>query len=227
MNAELLLQMIEKSIEGVVSQLHDYRAEGKKVFITSSFQSHSIPLLHVISQIDYSIPVYFLDTGFHFPETLIYRDEIVNLLNLELRILSSPISKVNQLDQTGRFFFCSNTDYCCHINKVLPLESTIKTHDVWISGVRADQSSTRKVMQFKMEGKYGVERYHPFLEWNNRMIWTYRNLHELPPHPLEEKGFLSIGCSPCTSNVMSGERTGRWSGQSKIECGLHLGLKEK
>jgi phosphoadenosine phosphosulfate reductase len=165
-----------------------------------------------------------LDTGFHFPETLEFRDSIVNSLNLKLIILKSPLSKLNQIDENGRFYYCSNSDYCCHINKVLPLEPILQTHDVWVSGVRGDQSGQRQKMSKVMTGAFGVERYHPMIEWSSKDIWDYRKKHQLPSHPLEQKGYLSVGCSPCTTPYVDDTRSGRWSGQSKKECGLHTDL---
>lgn len=194
------------------------------VFLTSSFQSHSIPLLHIISRSCVPIPVYFLDTGFHFPETLEFRNDIVKRLSLNLINLKSSISKLNQVDDQGRFYYCSNSDYCCHINKVLPLEPILQTHDVWVSGVRGEQSDQRQNMSKVMSGAFGVERYHPMLNWSFKDIWDYRKVYDLPPHPLEEKGYLSVGCSPCTAPYTDETRSGRWNGQSKKECGLHTDL---
>jgi len=213
------------------TEIHDrldrFISGGKKVFVSSSFQSHSIPLLHVLATSDHNVPVYFLDTGYHFPETLEFRDTISKHLDLDLRIIKSTISPHNQIDNTGKFFFCSNTEYCCHINKVLPLEPVLKEFDVWITGVRADQNNNRKTMNELMNGPFGIQRYHPMLQWSSKDIWAYRKRYELVPHPLEAKGYLSIGCAPCTSSVFDQERAGRWQGKSKDECGLHIDLVKK
>ncbi len=217
---------IKKEINVIKSDLELFRSTGKKLFVSSSFQTHSIPLLHILKCIYPSIPVYFIDTGFHFSETLSFRDEIVDLFRLNLEILTSPISKVHQKDSNGRFYFCSDSEYCCHINKILPLEPILKEKDVWITGVRSDQNFNRKTMKRIMPGVHNTLRYHPMLNWNSKMIWEYRDLYNLPPHPLESAGYLSVGCSPCTMSSFD-DRSGRWSGQNKDECGLHVDLVKK
>ena len=102
-------------------------------------------------------------------------------------------------------------------------------HDVWINGIRADQSETRRQMGRTAKGPFNTQRYHPMLDWNNKEIFYYRKLYRLPPHPLEEKGYLSIGCEPCTRKIdpSGDERQGRWFGMKKTECGLHTDLIEK
>lgn len=213
-----------KLVENIERQINLYKREKKKIFISSSFQSHSIPLLHIISKIDSSIPVYFIDTGFHFPETYLYKEQITKLLKITVNSISSPISKIHQRDIQGRFLFCSNNEYCCHINKVLPLEPVLMNNDVWITGVRSDQNENRKKLNPEEEGPFDTIRFHPMLQWSAKMIWDYRNLHALPPHPLEDKGYISIGCTPCTQKATIDNRSGRWAGLNKTECGLHTEL---
>lgn len=208
-------------------QVHTYQQErGLTVFASSSFQTHSIPMLHIISRIDPSIPVYFLNTGYHFPETIEYRDQITELLGLNTIELRSCIPKSQQKDAQGRLLYTSDINYCCYLNKVQPMEPILQQQGVWISGVRADQNSHRANMQEEQKTPSGTLRYHPMLGWTSRMIHEYRQAFELPPHPLESKGYLSIGCEPCTQRFMDGydERGGRWAGMNKTECGLHTEL---
>jgi phosphoadenosine phosphosulfate reductase len=203
--------------------LDSYRTSGKRIFASSSFQTHSIPMLHIVSSWDTSIPVYFLETGFHFPESRRYRDEIAQLLNLNLIKLESPVPKIAQRDLSGNFLYTSDPDRCCYLNKVLPLEPVLREHDVWISGVRRDQTQFRKGLQREQDGAFDTTRFHPMLDWDARMIWAYRKHHDLPEHPLEAKGYLSIGCVPCTRKFAEADegRTGRWQGMTKEECGIH------
>src|SRR5687767_7223493 len=105
--------VIDSSIERIANKLAEYKSAGKTAFISSSFQSHSIPLLHIISGIDRDIPVYFLNTGFHFPETITFRNEIEKLLGLYIIDAISPVSKIGQRDEQGKFFFVNNPDHCC------------------------------------------------------------------------------------------------------------------
>ncbi|MDX1407558.1 MAG: phosphoadenylyl-sulfate reductase [Saprospiraceae bacterium] len=204
-------------------QLHAYQSAGKRVFVSSSFQTHSIPLLHVIATYDAGIPVYFLETGFHFPETLRFRDEIAERLNLNLVNVESPVPKIAQRDARGHFLYTSDPDRCCYLNKVLPLEPVLQAHDVWISGVRRDQTKFRRDLREEEPGAFDTIRYHPILDWTSKMIWAYRQEHDLPEHPLEAQGYLTIGCVPCTRKFTDapGDREARWAGMTKEECGIH------
>src|SRR5690606_29623523 len=128
-----------------------------------------------------------------------------------------------QRDASGKLMFASDPTYCCYMNKILPLEPVIKEMDVWISGVRGDQTANRKAMHEEEYTPDGSLRYHPMLHWNSKMIYQYAKAYNLPKHPLEEKGYLSIGCEPCTQSMFDemAARGGRWSGMKKTECGLH------
>lgn len=204
------------------SKLAAFKHAGQKAFVSSSFQSHSLPLLHLISRFDNSIPVYFLNTGFHFPETLIFRHEIAERFGLNVIDAVSPVTKAGQRDSQGKFIYVNNPDHCCYLNKVLPLEPVIEKHDIWINGVRRDQTKFRSHLEEVETMPGGKLRYHPMLDWNSKLIWEYRKKHNLPEHPLEAQGYFSIGCMPCTRSVseMSEGRSGRWSGMAKDECGI-------
>jgi phosphoadenosine phosphosulfate reductase len=216
----------EPKVKPIRIRLADYQNRKLRVFATSSFQSNSVVLLHLISQTDRSIPVYFMDTGFHFPETLRFRDDLESRLGLDIRILRSPVNRIQQRDRQGRLLFASDPDHCCHLNKVLPLEPVLLSNDVWISGVRASQSDQRAQMGEEAKGRHGILRYHPLLEWTARDVHYYIEEHSLPRHPLEDENFFSIGCRPCTRKIdlnnMTDGRGGRWFGMNKTECGLHL-----
>jgi len=214
----------------IKKKINEYKSKGLQIFTSSSFQSHSIPLLDILNKVDPGIPIYFLNTGFHFPETLEYKDEIASLLNLNVIELESSQPKISQKDANGRFLFSSNPSYCCYINKILPLEPILIEKDVWIAGVRKTQNSNRASFNFEEEGKFNTLRFHPILDWSDRLIWKYIKDHKLPKHPLHDKGYVSIGCEPCTQkfeNVDAEVRDGRWAGMKKTECGLHLDLIKK
>jgi phosphoadenosine phosphosulfate reductase len=215
--------------EGIKAKLTEYKDSGKKLFTTSSFQSHSLVLLHILSRVDNTIPVYFINTGFHFPETVKFRDYIKDLFGLNLVDLKSDIPKFMQRDAEGKMLFTSDPDHCCYLNKTQPMDAILLSHDVWINGVRADQSAVRASMKVEQPAKHGCLRFHPMLDWNSKMIWQYQKEHDLPRHPLEEKGFMSIGCEPCTRKLdpEMQEREARWFGLNKIECGLHTDLINK
>jgi phosphoadenosine phosphosulfate reductase len=214
--------------EEIRQQIENYKASGKKLFATSSFQTHSIPMLHLISRIDPSIPVLFINTGFHFPETMIFRDEVKELLGLNLVDVRSLVSRNLQRDQNDQFYFTSDPDYCCFMNKTQPVEPFLAEYDVWINGIRADQNANRKNMKVEQPAPFNSLRFHPMLDWNSKMIFDYIREYNLPKHPLEDKGYLSIGCEPCTRKIdLTDDRTGRWFGLNKTECGLHTDLVSK
>lgn len=203
-----------------------YKRSGKKIFTTSSFQSHSIVLLHILSRIDKSIPVYFLNTGYHFPETIEYKEEITALLGINTIDLKPLTPKYMQKDSSGRLLFTSDPDHCCHLNKTIPMDEIMRNYDIWINGVRSDQNSIRKKFRVEQEAPHNVLRFHPMLDWSSKQIFEYRKKYNIPMHPLEAKGYLSIGCEPCTRKFdpEMHERDARWYGLNKTECGLHTEL---
>ncbi|MBX7093692.1 MAG: phosphoadenylyl-sulfate reductase [Flavobacteriales bacterium] len=208
--------------------IRNYKKEGKKLFATSSFQTHSIPMLHILSTIDPEIPVLFINTGFHFPETLVFRDQIASLLGIKIIDVHSAVARNLQKDGKGQFYFTSDPDYCCFMNKTQPVEPFLAEYDVWINGIRGDQNANRRNMKIEQDAPFGSKRFHPMLDWSSKMIYDYIRENNLPRHPLENQGYLSIGCEPCTRKVdLNNDRSGRWFGLNKTECGLHTDLISK
>lgn len=213
-------------------QVKSYKQRGLKMFATSSFQPQSIVMLHLISEVDKSIPVYFLDTRYHFPETVDYRNAVEEKFGLDIIDIRSEIPKEEQVDAEGQPLHVSNPEHCCHINKVLPLENVLKKNDVWINGVRKTQTVVRSNLSKEVVAKHGVLRYHPILDWDSKMVYTYINQFDLPIHPLVREGYFSVGCQPCTQrpnldgSLDVDDRSGRWAGSAKTECGIHTTLME-
>jgi phosphoadenosine phosphosulfate reductase len=207
-------------------KITEYREAGKKLFTTSSFQTHSLVLLHILSRIDCNIPVYFINTGYHFPETVDFKDYVAGLFNIKVVDLRSHTPKFMQKGLEGKLLFTSDPDFCCYLNKTQPMEVVLSQFDIWVNGVRADQSAARKAMKVEQPAPFNVTRFHPMLDWTPKMIFQYCKEHNLPKHPLEEKGFFSIGCEPCTRRYDPElqERESRWFGLNKTECGLHTDL---
>jgi phosphoadenosine phosphosulfate reductase len=201
------------------------RHQPRRAFATSSFQPGSVVLLHIIATRAPWLPVYFLDTGYHFPETLRFRSRLAREWGLVVRDLRSALSRSEQRSADGRLLFAADPDRCCHLNKVAPMEALLASHEVWVSGVRSSQSATRAAMAEEEVGRGGILRVHPMLRWHARDLWAYRVAYDLPAHPLEDAGYASIGCQPCTRSLLSADlddRGGRWTGQKKTECGMHL-----
>ncbi len=210
----------------IEQKIHQYQKEGKSIFTSSSFQTHSIPLLHMISKIDKTIPVFFLNTGYHFVETLAFRDEVVALLSLNMVDLKPDTPKNMQLDTEGKLLFSSDPDHCCYLNKTQPMEQVLLRFDVWINGIRAEQNNFRSSLRMEEHARHNVIRFHPMIDWTAKDIYQYRKQYNLPEHPLESKGYLSIGCEPCTRklDLEMQEREARWYGLNKTECGLNTDL---
>lgn len=223
-----LSEEIRNKIEAISDQFERFRNEGKTYFASSSFQTHSLPMLHILSKIAPEMPVYFIQTGFHFPETLKFRDQIALEFDIQVSNVESSIPKIQQRNGQGNFYFTSDPDYCCFLNKTQPMEPLLEKYDVWVNGVRADQNANRKSLKPMESTPQGGTRYHPMLDWTKQEIWQYIAVMDLPRHPLDAKGYVSIGCEPCTMKPSIGdEREGRWLGQKKTECGLHTELINK
>lgn len=190
--------------------------------VVSSFGAESAVLLHLIAHVDPSIPVLFLDTGKHFPETITYMDELCVMLGLlDLRVLAPDPALLRQKDETG-LRWSYDPDGCCEIRKVMPLSAALAGFDAQFTGRKAFQSSTRKALpRFEIED--GRLKVNPLADWDKNRIDAYMAVYGLPAHPLVEQGYPSIGCSPCTTKVAQGEdpRSGRWKGWDKVECGIH------
>ncbi|MAW90937.1 MAG: phosphoadenylyl-sulfate reductase [Altererythrobacter sp.] len=195
------------------------------VAIVSSFGAESAALLHLVSRIDPSVPVLFLDTGKHFPETLAYRDELADRFGLNLVNLYPDLDDLKTRDETG-LRWSYDPDGCCELRKVRPLAKALATYDASLTGRKAFQSSTRANLpriEIDTSDEQGRLKINPLIDWDADRIAAYFNEHDLPRHPLVERGFPSIGCSPCTRPVGEGEdpRAGRWAGWDKVECGIH------
>ena len=196
----------------------------KNPALVSSFGADSAVLLHMVSLIKPEAQVVFLDTGFHFPETLDYRSQLVDRLGLT-NVRSATVDPIaeKRLDARRRLHL-SDADSCCQLRKVSVLDRHLRMNDAWISGQRRSQSSTRSsVALVEVDETRGKLKFNPLANWSDGDIAAYKVENSLPEHPLVSKGFPSIGCQPCTSAVRGGEdqRAGRWRGQRKLECGLH------
>jgi phosphoadenosine phosphosulfate reductase len=216
-------------IPEIKARIQSYRAEGKRMFTTSSFQTHSLVMLHILSKIDPTIPVYCINTGYLFPETISFKDRIAEEFGLNIIDLKPNTPKYLQKDANGKLMFTTDPDHCCYLNKTQPMETVLSVFDIWINGVRADQSAVRKAMKVEQPAPYNSIRFHPMLDWDKRKIFAYIKEHDLPRHPLDAQGYVSIGCEPCTRkmDLDMQEREARWFGMNKVECGLHTDLVSK
>jgi phosphoadenosine phosphosulfate reductase len=193
----------------------------------SSFGAESAVLLHLIATIDRSVPVLFLDTGKHFPETLAYRDEVMQRLGMNNLVNLTPNPQaLAARDETG-LRWSYDPDGCCEIRKVQPLAAALTHFDASFTGRKGFQSVTRAGLQtFELDqtDAQGRLKVNPLATWSADQVRAYFEATGLPPHPLVAQGYPSIGCSPCTTKVAPGEdpRSGRWKGWDKTECGIHV-----
>jgi phosphoadenosine phosphosulfate reductase len=201
-------------------------AAGENPCVTSSFQHDCVALVHLVTRQLPRIPVLFLETGYHFEETIEYRDRMSRAWNLNLRNLESRQSVA---DQEAQFGILNQTapDRCCAMRKVEPLFAGLDPFDTWFTALRREQSPTRANLQvaddFKLPSGKAIRKVSPLAAWTNRDVWRYLELHSIPALPLYEQGYTSIGCKPCTSLPLSADdlRSGRWQGK-KLECGIHI-----
>ncbi|PKB19591.1 phosphoadenylylsulfate reductase (thioredoxin) [Novosphingobium kunmingense] len=197
-----------------------------RIAVVSSFGAESAVLLHLIASIDPDVPVLFLDTGKHFPETLDYRDELVSRLGMtNLVNLTPDAESLAKKDETG-LRWSYDPDGCCEIRKVEPLARSMTGFDATFTGRKGFQSKTRTgLARFEIDtsDSAGRLKVNPLADWSADQIAEYFTATGLPAHPLVEQGYPSIGCMPCTSKVAPGEdpRSGRWRGWDKTECGIH------
>ncbi len=193
-----------------------------RIAAVSSFGTESAVLLSLVSKIDLATPVLFLDTGYLFDETLRYRDALVERLGLtDVRTETPDPADAARRDPENALW-AENPDACCALRKVAPLAKALKPFDAWINGRKRYHGDLRSRMQV-IEHDGERTKINPMARMSREDINAYFNAHNLPRHPLEAKGFLSIGCMPCTSRSAPGDeiRSGRWRGQGKTECGIH------
>jgi phosphoadenosine phosphosulfate reductase len=192
--------------------------------LVSSFGAESVVLLHMISVIDRTLPVLFIDTEMLFAETLAYQQEVADRLGLvNIIAIKADPAKLAFEDPDGTLHQF-NTDACCSLRKTEPLERALSGYDAWITGRKRFQGSTRANVEFfEAEGDLRI-KVNPLAHWGKEDLIEYMVNNRLPRHPLVAKGYPSIGCAPCTSPVAPGEdeRAGRWRGSAKVECGIHF-----
>ncbi len=201
-----------------------WRELGGSLVATSSFQTQSVPLLHLIATSVPEMPVLFLDTGFHFPETLAFRDELVARFGLNVRNVLPELGHDGFRERYG-LLYQRDPDLCCDLNKTQPLLAARAGYAGWVAGLRRDQTPERSTVPIVARTKGGQYKVCPTATWTERDVLLYMDEHGLPSHPLLKEGYVSIGCAPCTRAILDGEdsRDGRWSGTGKRECGIHLG----
>jgi phosphoadenosine phosphosulfate reductase len=183
----------------------------------------------MLTRIAPTAPIVFINTGFHFPETLAYRDELVRRFGFNLVELHPVMPREEFARTHGLDLYARDPDLCCQINKVEPLKRHLVGVRGWINGRRRDQGASRRGVGVVEAYEGGLYKINPLATWTSRDTYYYLERHGIPTHPLFEKGYASIGCAPCTRPILPGEdeRAGRWAGSDKTECGIHTFLERK
>ncbi len=202
-------------------------AEVPRFAATSSFGVDSAVLLHLLSIHAPATPVIFLDTGLHFDETLAYRDHLADLFDLDVVTVTPSLTVADQRRLFASRLSSTDPGTCCMLRKDLPLTAALAAVDGWASGVRRDQTATRAALPLvgtAVKGGRTLVKVSPLAGWTDDRVADHRRRHDLPPHPLEARGYRSIGCWPCTRPTApdEGARAGRWAEAERDECGIHV-----
>ncbi|WP_204556874.1 phosphoadenylyl-sulfate reductase [Bacillus ectoiniformans] len=202
-----------------------YEAYGEKLVYACSFGIEGIVLIDLISKIKPDAEIVFLDTGYHFKETYEVIEKVKRRYPaLQIQLHSSELSLEEQAAQYGQDLWQSSPNQCCHLRKIVPLTKALEPATAWISGLRREQSETRKHTQFiNQDKKFKKIKVCPLIHWSWKDVWRYVSKHELDYNSLHDQGYPSIGCETCTKPAFTADdfRSGRWSGSGKTECGLH------
>ncbi len=214
-------------------RLHDADARDILRWVDVNFGEHALvtqsmansTLAHLVAEVAPSIPIVFLDTGYHFPETLQTRDQLVERTGVTLVNLTPALSIEQQDAEFGPELYLRDPDRCCQIRKVRPMDEFIAGYDVWITGMRlaaAPHRAERKVIEF--DTRRHVIKVNPLLYWSDDDLLKFTLENDVTVNPLLYDGYPSIGCQPCTRRVegSTDPRAGRWAGSGKLECGLHI-----
>ncbi|HZO86026.1 MAG TPA: phosphoadenylyl-sulfate reductase [Verrucomicrobiae bacterium] len=208
---------------------------GRQAAIGTSFQGAGLVMMHLAKEHGLEFPVFTLDTGLLFPETLELKKRLEDFFGYQIESLHPDLTVERQAAAYGPELWTREPDLCCTMRKVLPLQTKLSELDCWITGLRRQQSDTRSkigiVELYVFDATVGrdILKLNPMANWKREEVWEYIQRHKIPYNPLHDAGYRSIGCQPCTRKTANGdeERAGRWTGFNKVECGIHTFLSPK
>jgi phosphoadenosine phosphosulfate reductase len=195
-----------------------------RLTMATAFGAEGCVLIHLLAEIAPEVRVFNLDTGYQFPETLALKERMAERYGIDVELIQPETSVPEYETRHGGPLYISNSDQCCYDRKVLPLRRALVGFDAWITAIRSDQSSQRaSACVVGRDPKFGLVKVNPLLNWTRRDVWAFVVTQKVPYNPLFDQGYASIGCWPCTKAVSPGEdeRSGRWAGHAKTECGIH------
>ncbi len=217
----LAAELKGKNPEDILKKV--FKKFGDRSAVSSSFGPASGALLHMASRIKPDVKIVFIDTFYHFPETLEYKEKLEKLFKLNIVTYRSRVPRQDFVAKHSFTLYDTNPDECCKIHKVEPIKEALKGVDAWVTGLRRSQGETRQDAHILEKYQEGVIKVNPIITWTSKMVYDYMKHHKIPSHPLFDKGYTSVGCWPCTRPVFGDqdERAGRWANKNKVECGLH------
>ena len=192
--------------------------------MATAFGAEGCCLIHMLAEIEPGVRVFNLETGYQFPETLALRERIRERYDIEVELVRPERTVAEYEAKHGGPLYRRRPDQCCHDRKVVPLRRALAGSDAWVSAIRRDQTPDRanaKVVEW--DARFDLAKVNPLASWKAEDVAAYARRFSVPTSPLHDRGYLSVGCAPCTSPVKPGEdpRAGRWRGREKTECGLH------
>ncbi|MDR4467103.1 MAG: phosphoadenylyl-sulfate reductase [Nitrospira sp.] len=198
-----------------------------KIVLACSFGAEDVVLVDMVHRIDPSMPLFYLDTEFLFPETYVTRDRVIERYGLkaaQVIQVKSMLTAQQQAEEHGDALWSREPDRCCQLRKVEPLTRVLRGYEAWITGIRRDQAPSRANAGIvEWDQKFELVKINPLARWSWNDVWTYVKVYEVPYNSLHDQNYPSIGCTHCTAPVAPGEdpRAGRWKNFAKTECGLH------
>lgn len=196
-----------------------------RLMMATAFGAEGCCIIHMLAEIEPTVRIINLETGYQFPETLELRERIKERYGIEVEFIYPEQTVAEYEAEHGGPLYTIRPDQCCYDRKVLPLKKAVVGYDAWISSIRGDQTEHRKVAGIvQPDTKFGLVKVNPLLHWTKKDVWSFITKHDVPYNPLHDRDYPSIGCWPCTDPVRNGddERAGRWAGTRKKECGLHV-----
>ena len=199
----------------------------ERIAIASAFQAEGTAVMHMATAIRSDVPILFLETGFQFAETLAFKEQLTDELQLNVVDLVGDHTVEEQAAIHGDRLYERDPARCCDLNKVQPMFRALREFDAWVTAFRRESAPTRAkapiVDQYELEPGRMIVKVNPMATWTRKQVWRYLKANDLPHNPLYDLGYASIGCAPCTRMRFPGEheREGRWADFSKWECGIH------
>jgi phosphoadenosine phosphosulfate reductase len=210
------------SAEGVLRWA--VRTFGRRLTMATAFGAEGCCLIHLLAGIDPGVRIFNLDTGYQFPETLQVREQIRARYGIAVELVRPETTVAEYEAEHGGPLYRHRPDQCCHDRKLEPLRRAVIGYDAWVSAIRRDQTADRaRAGLVQWDRKFGLVKVNPLLHWTRKDVWDFIVRNAVPYNPLHDRGYPSIGCRPCTQPACNGdERSGRWSGTTRKECGLHV-----